>query len=78
MTCSVNEATVNITWKKEGHLIKERGVIDTKLDKKTSDLAIAKVEEEDSGNYSCEARNRLGNVARSNVTIEVKRKLLLL
>ena len=68
---------MNITWKKEGHLIKERGVIYTQLDKKTSNLAIAKVEEEDSGNYSCEARNRLGNVARSKVTIEVKRKLLL-
>ena len=69
---------MNITWKKEGHLIKERGVIGTQLDKKTSDLVIIKVEEEDSGNYSCEARNILGNVARSNVTIEVKRKLLLL
>ncbi|XP_066015708.1 fibroblast growth factor receptor 4-like isoform X2 [Pocillopora verrucosa] len=71
LTCSVNEATVNITWKKDGDPIKERAVIDTQLDETTSYLVIAKVVEEDSGEYSCEARNRLGNVARSIVMIKV-------
>ncbi|XP_022777576.1 fibroblast growth factor receptor homolog 1-like isoform X3 [Stylophora pistillata] len=42
-----------------------------KLDEKTSELRIPKVVEKDSGEYSCEARNRLGNVARSTVTINV-------
>ncbi|CAH3133327.1 unnamed protein product, partial [Pocillopora meandrina] len=73
LTCSVNEATVNITWKKDGDPIKERAVIDTQLDETTSYLVIAKVVEEDSGEHSCEARNRLGNVARSTVMIKVNR-----
>ncbi|XP_066015704.1 fibroblast growth factor receptor 4-like isoform X2 [Pocillopora verrucosa] len=73
LACSVNEATVNITWKKDGDPIKERADIDTQLNKKTSYLVIAKVVEEDSGKYSCEARNRLRYMARSTVTIEVKR-----
>ena len=76
LACRVNEATVNITWKKDGDPIKERADIDTQLNK--SYLVIAKVVEEDSGKYSCEARNRLRYMARSTVTIEVKRKLLLL
>ncbi|PFX11964.1 Tyrosine kinase receptor Cad96Ca [Stylophora pistillata] len=67
-TCLVNDATVTITWKKDGDPIK---VINMKLDEKTSELRIPKVVEKDSGEYSCEARNRLGNVARSTVTINV-------
>ena len=31
--------------------------------------------EEDSGEYSCEARNKLGTVARSVVTVNIKGKL---
>ncbi|XP_027035864.1 vascular endothelial growth factor receptor 3-like isoform X5 [Pocillopora damicornis] len=71
LTCSVNEATVNITWRKDGDPIKERAVIYTQLDETTSYLVVEKVVEEDSGEYSCEARNRLGNVARSIVMIKV-------
>ena len=78
LTCSVNEVTVNITWKKDGDPIKERAVIDTQLGETKSYLVIAKVVEEDSGEYSCEARNRLGNVARSIVMIKVNRKLAFL
>ena len=78
LTCSVNEATVNITWRKDGDPIKERAAIDTQLDETTSYLVVEKVVEEDSGEYSCEARNRLGNVARSIVMIKVNRKLALL
>ena len=78
LTCSVNEATVNITWRKDGDPIKERAVIYTQLDETTSYLVVEKVVEEDSGEYSCEARNRLGNVARSIVMIKVNRKLALL
>ena len=52
--------------------------IDTRLDEKLSKLVIAEVVEEDSGEYSCEARNRASIVARSTVRIYVKRKLSLL
>lgn len=78
LICIVNKATVNITWKKDGDQIKKRANIFTQSDEKKGYLHIAKVVEEDSGVYSCEARNRLGNVARSNVTINVNRKLALL
>ena len=56
--------------------MKERAVIDTQLEETTSYLNISKVVKNDSGNYSCEARNRLGDVARSTVMIKVKRKCL--
>ncbi|XP_022810353.1 roundabout homolog 3-like [Stylophora pistillata] len=78
LICIVNKATVNITWKKDGDQIKKRANIFMQSDEKKGYLHIAKVVEEDSGVYSCEARNRLGNVARSNVTINVNRKLALL
>ena len=52
--------------------------IDTRLDDKLSKLVIPEVVEEDSGEYSCEARNRAGIMDRSTVTIYVKRKLALL
>ncbi|PFX18091.1 Vascular endothelial growth factor receptor 3 [Stylophora pistillata] len=68
LTCLVNDATVTITWKKDGDPIK---VINKKLDEKTSELRIPKVVVKDSGEYSCEACNRLQNVARSTVTIYV-------
>ena len=76
MTCKVNEETMNITWKKDGETITERAVIETRLDETKSKLALTEVVEEDSGEYSCEARNKLGTVARSVVTINVKGKLL--
>ena len=76
MTCKVNEETINITWKKDGETITERAVIETRLDETKSKLALTEVVEEDSGEYSCEARNKLGTVARSVVTINVKGKLL--
>ena len=75
LTCKVNEETTTITWKKDGNSITERAVIDTRLDEETSKLARTEVVEEDSGEYSCEARNKLGNVARSVVTVDVKGKL---
>ena len=75
LTCKVNEETISIRWKKDGNPITERAVIDTRLDEKTSQLARTEVVEEDSGEYSCEASNKLGNVARSVVTVDVKGKL---
>ena len=73
LTCKVNEETIKVTWKKDGNSITERAV--TKLDEKTSKLNLTEVVEEDSGEYSCEASNKLGNVARSVVTVDVKGKL---
>ena len=71
MTCKVNEETVNVIWKKDGDSTIERAVIDRRKHK----LAIINVVEKDSGEYSCEARNKPGTVARSVVTVNVKGKL---
>ena len=76
MTCKVNKETISIKWKKDGDPITERAIINTELDERMSKLALISVVEEDSGEYSCEARNKLGTVARSVVTINVKGKLL--
>ena len=75
LTCKVNEETTIVTWKKDGNSITERAVIDTRLYEKTSKLTLTEVVEEDSGEYSCEASNKLRNVARSVVTVDVKGKL---
>ena len=77
MTCIVNEETINVTWKKDGDSPPERAQINTRLDKKMSELTITEVVKEDSGVYSCEARNKLGFVARSFVKINVIGKLVL-
>ncbi|PFX12806.1 Tyrosine kinase receptor Cad96Ca [Stylophora pistillata] len=71
LTCTVNEETVNITWKKDGEPLTERAVIEIRLDEKISRLVIIKVVEGDRGEYSCEASNQLGTVARSSVTLDV-------
>ena len=75
MICIVNEETISIMWKKDGDSITERAVIDTRFDEKNSKLTLTEVVEEDSGEYSCEARNKPGTVARSVVTVNVKSKL---
>ena len=75
MICIVNEETISIMWKKDGDLITEKAVIETRLDEENSKLDITEVVEEDSGEYSCEARNKLRTVARSFVTVNVKGKL---
>ena len=77
LTCNVNEETINVTWKKDGDSPLERAQINTILDKQMSELTITEVVKEDSGLYSCEARNKLGFVARSFVKINVKGKLVL-
>ena len=76
MTCKVNKETISIKWGKDGDPITERALINTRLDEKKSKLALISVVEEDSGEYSCEARNKPGTVARSVVTVNVKGKLL--
>ena len=75
MTCKVNEETTSVMWKKDGQRITERAVKETRLDETKSKLVLAEVAEEDSGEYSCEARNKLGTMARSAVIVNVKGKL---
>ena len=75
LTCKVNEETISIRWRKDGETITERAIIDTRLDEKKSKLALTEFGGEDNGEYSCEARNKLGTVARSVVTVNVKGKL---
>ena len=72
LTCTVSKATVAINWKKNDDEGIPRAQIDTQLDDKLSKLYIANVVESDSGEYSCEARNRPGVVAHSTVKISVK------
>ena len=76
LTCKVNKETISIKWKKDGDPITERAIINTRLDEKKSKLVLISVVEEDSGEYSCEARNKLRTTARSVVTVNVKGKLL--
>ena len=78
LTCNVNEETMNVTQKKDGDSPSERAKNDTRFDDRKSKLAITEVVKEDSGVYSCEARNKLGFVALSSVKINVKGKLMLL
>ena len=70
--CQINKATVAIKWKKNDNDVIPRAQIDTQVDNKLSELFIGKVVEGDSGEYSCEARNRRGIVAHSTVKINVK------
>ena len=77
LTCNVNEETINVTWKKDRDSPPERAKIDTRFDDKKSKFVITEVVKEHSGVYSCEARNKLGFVARSFVKINVKGKLVL-
>ena len=74
LTCEVNKATVNITWKKDD-AVNPRAQIDTQLDDKWSKLFIEGVVEGDSGEYSCEAHNRPGIMAHSAVQIIVRGKM---
>jgi len=75
LTCKVNRATVEIIWKKNDDGRITRAQIDTHMNKQLSKLFIEKVVEGDSGEYSCEAHNRPGIVARSTVKISVKGKM---
>ena len=77
LSCNVNEETINVTWKKDGDSPLERAQINTILNKQMSELTITEVVKEDSGLYSCEARNKLDFVSRSSVEVNVKGKLVL-
>ena len=77
LSCNVNEETINVTWKKDGDSPLERAQITTILNKQMSELTITEVVKEDSGLYSCEARNKLDFVSRSSVEVNVKGKLVL-
>ncbi|KAJ7388610.1 Hemicentin-1 [Desmophyllum pertusum] len=72
LTCKVNEATLEIKWKKNSDPISHRARIDTRVDEKWSNFFIEEVVGGDSGKYSCEARNKPGIVAHSTVKIDVK------
>ena len=67
-----------IKWKKNDDEVIPRAQIDTQVDDRLSKLFIEEVVEGDSGEYSCEAQNRPGIVARSTVKIIVKGKMTFL
>ena len=74
LTCRVNKATVKIIWKRNGGPVSQRAQIDTQVNDKLSKLFIAEVVEDDRGEYSCEARDTPGNMARSTVNININAK----
>ena len=75
LTCKVNKVTVAIKWKKNDDEVIPRAQIDTRVDDRLSELFIEDVAEGDGGEYSCEARNTPGIVARSTVKIDVNGKI---
>jgi len=75
LTCKVNKVTVAIKWEKNDDETIPRAQIDTRVDDTLSELFIEDVVEGDSGEYSCEARNTPGIVARSTVKINVNGKI---
>ena len=75
LTCKVNKVTVAIKWKRNDDQVIPRAQIDTRVDDRLSELFIEDVVEGDSGEYSCEARNTPGIVARSTVKINVDGKI---
>ena len=74
LTCRVNEATVKIIWKRNGGPVSPRAQINTQVNDKLSTLFIAEVVEDDSGEYSCEARNTPDIMARSTINININAK----
>jgi len=62
-------------WRKDDDTVTPRAQIDTRLHDKFSKLSIKGVVEGDSGEYSCEAYNKPGIVARSTVKINVRGKM---
>lgn len=72
LTCKVNEATLEIKWKKDGASEIPRAEIFPIRDEST--LFISKVVTSDSGEYSCEAHNRAG-IASSTLKINVRGKI---
>lgn len=74
LTCTVNKATLQIEWKKDGASEIPRA----KFDKREgiSVLSIPKVVTSDSGEYSCEAHNQAGQrSSTAKVKVESKDSL---
>ena len=67
LTCTVNKATLEIKWKKDGASEIPRAQV--KKSEGISVLSIVKVVTSDSGEYSCEAHNQAG---QRSFTAEVK------
>ena len=67
LTCTVNKATLEIKWKKDGASEIPRAKVDER--EGISVLSIPKVVKGDSGEYSCEAHNQAG---QRSFTAEVK------
>ena len=75
LTCEVNKVTTDIKWLKNGALVSSRAHVSPRVGDK-SILSIAKVVEDDSGEYSCEASNEAGIVTRSSsVKIEIRGRI---
>ena len=72
LTCKVNKVTLNIKWKKNGASDIPRAQISPRVGDERN-LYIEKVVPDDSGIYSCEARNMAGAVS-STVKITVRGK----
>ena len=67
LTCKVSDTTAEVKWKKNGSPVTSRARISRNGYKST--LVIENVESDDSGDYSCEARNQAGFMSS---TVEIK------
>ena len=67
LTCTVSDTTAEVKWKKNGSPVTSRAHISQNGYKST--LVIKNVQSDDSGDYSCEARNQAGFMSS---TVEVK------
>ena len=77
LTCRVNTVTVKIKWNKNGASEIPRAEIGPRVGDEST-LYIAKVVPADSGDYSCEARNKAGRTMSSIVKIKVYGNITLL
>ena len=71
LTCKVSGLRVEVSWKKNGSPLLKNEEVRVSWDDDSSTLVINNVGSEDSGDYSCEARNSAG-YSSSTVKIRVK------
>ena len=76
LTCKVSGSKVDVNWKKNGLPVPKNKKVRVSRVGDSSTLVISNVESDDSGDYSCEARNPAG-YSSSTVKIRVTGRVIL-
>ena len=76
LTCKVSGLKVEVNWKKNGLPVPKNEKVHVSRVGDSSTLVISNVGRDDSGDYSCEARNPAG-YSSSTVTIRVTGRVIL-